>query len=202
MVRKSTYNRHKELVNKISKYGTYMVNISKDGVDFDDVECYIDINYYDDFLYDNIKDISRNISPDIIKLIQDNKSSNTLLISDSASIKKCPEAIDGLYVTNSIPKHTGRCKDSDSIKDTLVDFLLVSRSTNIKTYSCYSWVSGFIYWAHIIYNIPTYGYLYMICDIGKAITRQSKNLVRFYVDNEYEFYRKIIKKTSYDLACF
>jgi len=101
-----------------------------------------------------IKDISRNISPDIIKLIQDNKSSNTLLISDSASIKKCPEAIDGLYVTNSIPKHTGRCKDSDSIKDTLVDFLLVSRSTNIKTYSCYSWVSGFIYWAHIIYNIP------------------------------------------------
>jgi len=60
MVRKSTYNRHKELVNKISKYGTYMVNISKDGVDFDDVECYIDINYYDDFLYDNIKDISRN----------------------------------------------------------------------------------------------------------------------------------------------
>lgn len=96
----------------------------------------------------------KTISQKILQLITENKESHSLLISDSMALKTHTDVIKELYVLKTIPAHLGRCTDSDAIKDTLIDFFLLSRSTHIKTYSCYGWISGFVHWAHVIYGIP------------------------------------------------
>lgn len=95
-----------------------------------------------------------NVSREILHLIQANKEVNSVLISDSFSLKIDPEVAKEVYVLNTVPKHLGKCSNEESIKDTLIDFFLLSKATNIKTYSCYPWVSGFVTWASKIYNIP------------------------------------------------
>ena len=97
---------------------------------------------------------STNASTYIINLIKRNKKSNDVLISDSLSLKKDFQVQSEVYVLNTIPQHLGRCSDHESIRGTLTDFFLLSRATHIKTYTCYEWTSGFVYWAHLIYDIP------------------------------------------------
>jgi hypothetical protein len=97
---------------------------------------------------------SKNTSRCIINLIKQNKGINDVLISDSLSLKNDRDVQSEVYVLNTIPQHLGRCSDHESIRGTLTDFFLLSRATNIKTYSCYEWTSGFAYWAHQIYDIP------------------------------------------------
>ena len=94
------------------------------------------------------------VSQELIRMVQKNKGDNTILISDSLSIKQNPDILKYVYITDTKPKHTGKCTDSDSMKDTLIEFLLITRSSYIKTYSCYQWRSGFVDWAHKIYDIP------------------------------------------------
>jgi hypothetical protein len=94
------------------------------------------------------------ISQELVNMVQKNTGENTILISDSLSVKENADILKYVYITNTKPKHTGKCSDSDSMKDTLIEFLLITRSSCIKTYSCYSWRSGFVDWAHKIYNIP------------------------------------------------
>jgi len=95
-----------------------------------------------------------NVSREILHMIQANKEPNSVLISDSFSLKIHPEATKEIFVLNTVPKHLGKCSNEESIKDTLIDFFLLSRATHIKTYSCYPWVSGFVSWAGMIYDIP------------------------------------------------
>jgi hypothetical protein len=95
-----------------------------------------------------------DISQNILRLIEENKEANSVLISDSVSLKTYPHISEKVHVLNTIPRHLGRCDDIESIKDTLIDFFILSRATHIKTYSCYNWISGFVFWAHQIYDIP------------------------------------------------
>lgn len=101
-----------------------------------------------------LRESQANISHHFLPMIQANKNLNTILISDSIRFKADPEVRREVYVLTTVPKHLGLCDNSDSIKDTLIDFFLLSRSTDIKTYSCYNWVSGFVKWASTIYDIP------------------------------------------------
>jgi hypothetical protein len=42
----------------------------------------------------------------------------------------------------------------DGIRGSLLDFFIQSNSKKIKTISVYNWISGFIYWNSLIYDIP------------------------------------------------
>jgi hypothetical protein len=97
---------------------------------------------------------SRYTSMQILDLIKKNLSDNDILISDSMSLKMNQEVQNEVYVLQTTPVHLGRATDPESIKDTLVDFFLLTGATRIKTYSCYEWTSGFVYWAHQIYDVP------------------------------------------------
>ena len=44
--------------------------------------------------------------------------------------------------------------ENDGTRDTLLDFFLLLNSKGIKTYTVYSWVSGFVYWASVLKDIP------------------------------------------------
>jgi len=93
------------------------------------------------------------ISQEIIDMVKKNRGENTILISDSLSVKQNADILKYVYITDTTPKHTGKCSDPDSMKETFIEFLLITRSSSIKTYSSYSWRSGFVDWAHKIYDI-------------------------------------------------
>jgi hypothetical protein len=95
-----------------------------------------------------------SIPQNILQLIKDNKEPASILMSDSLSLKNHPDVTKEVYTLKTIPRHLGLCTDIEAIKGTLIDFFFLSRSTHIKTYSCYGWISGFVHWAHIIYGIP------------------------------------------------
>lgn len=40
------------------------------------------------------------------------------------------------------------------VKDTLLDFFIQSNSKKIKTFSPYSWISGFVHWNCKVFDIP------------------------------------------------
>ena len=71
---------------------------------------------------------------------------------------------DSEYIKTLLPKnikvilgktaHLGMNNDMDSIRDTLIEFWVISKSCYIRTYSIYSWVSGFVYWIAKCNNIP------------------------------------------------
>jgi hypothetical protein len=48
----------------------------------------------------------------------------------------------------------GFTNDEESIRDTLFEFFLASKSNKIKTYSAYTWTSGFMTAINLIYDIP------------------------------------------------
>lgn len=49
--------------------------------------------------------------------------------------------------------HVGLEKDSEILKNTLIEFLIVCRASEIHTFTNYGWVSGFVHWASKIYKI-------------------------------------------------
>jgi hypothetical protein len=50
--------------------------------------------------------------------------------------------------------HIGYEQDREKIKNTLLEFFIIAKSNKIKTYSVYSWTSGFVVWISKIYGIP------------------------------------------------
>ena len=60
----------------------------------------------------------------------------------------------GLPYINTAGGHIGYETDLSKLKDTLIDFYILTRSREIRTYSEYDWVSGYAFWASVIYDIP------------------------------------------------
>jgi hypothetical protein len=89
-----------------------------------------------------------------INIMNSNIEQNDILISDSFKFKE--EIIHRNYKVNlfMIPiTHLGYYKHND-IRDTIFEFFLITKSSKIKTYTCYSHISGFVNMASIIYDIP------------------------------------------------
>jgi len=108
----------------------------------------------DDELVHNVNSIPSYIPNTLLNLIKTNKDPNDILMSDSMRFKMNREVLNEINVMQTMPVHLGRCTNHDSIKDTMIDFFILTMASKIKTYSSYGWISGFAYWAHIIYDIP------------------------------------------------
>ena len=140
----------KEFLKKILTPISSLENELKNALPFESYSI-LHFRLGDDELVGNIKE---SLSANILKMIQDNKEANSVLISDSMSLKMNQEVMREIYVLKTCPGHLGKTTDSNSIKDTLIDFFILSRATHIKSYSSYDWVSGFVNWASKIYDIP------------------------------------------------
>jgi hypothetical protein len=101
----------------------------------------------------------QTLIPDsIFRLIQQEKTKNCFLLSDSKELKK--QFLD-INQTSFDPVHSGHAHKSDdldnyevNIDKTLVEFFIATRSQGIKTYSVYYWTSGFMLMASLIYGVP------------------------------------------------
>jgi hypothetical protein len=88
-----------------------------------------------------------------MEYIINNLEKNDILLSDSKRLKESIKnnKID-VFMFDTIISHMGY-SDRD-IKDTLFEFFLIIKAAKVKSYSVYSWASGFTFAICFIYNIP------------------------------------------------
>jgi hypothetical protein len=80
---------------------------------------------------------------------------NSILLSDSTYFKEYVESKDtNIFMFHTRMVHLGYTTDPIGIRDTLFEFLLLTRASSIKSYSVYSWKSGFVTIANIIFDVP------------------------------------------------
>jgi len=89
------------------------------------------------------------------KIFQRCYSGNDLFVSDNENFKKYIEnKIPGIKMLKTPPTHLGQSQDKIGIRNTLIEYFLISNSTSIKTYSNYCWVSGFVMSISKVFGIP------------------------------------------------
>jgi len=123
----------------------------------------IHIRCGDSYLINNEKNFTNLyieiLQDEINKIIYDNPRGKILIISDNNDIKYILRDVfftnDFKYLFNEIT-HIGEgvFLKKEKIKNTLLDFYLMSHSSHIYSFTSYQHGSGFSYWCSKVYNIP------------------------------------------------
>ena len=93
----------------------------------------------------------------IKQVVSNDINSNYLLIADNNDVKNIIKTYFPNFKTLNKPiTHFGEgvVLEEEKVKNTLIDFYLLSHSNNIFSYSSYKHGSGFSYWCAKTYNIP------------------------------------------------
>ena len=80
------------------------------------------------------------------------KTPNSILISDSIQLKQIAKSM-GIYMFDEEFCHVGRIASNNSIKQTVFEFLLLTKASSIRSYTVYPWISGFVRIASFIYGV-------------------------------------------------
>jgi hypothetical protein len=88
------------------------------------------------------------------------KENNDILITDTKKLKDYIYLNDDIFMFDTKMCHLGLSKDSDAIRDTLFEFILVTTASKIKTYCKIHQISGFVKWISKIYDIEIIAYNY------------------------------------------
>jgi hypothetical protein len=87
--------------------------------------------------------------------IKDRAEPGDVVLSDSHRLKARVRAeMPELRTTQTVPAHLGIETDAAAVRDTLADFYVAARARRIRSRSVYTWQSGFMYWAHTVYDVP------------------------------------------------
>ena len=155
------YVFHVLQILKLSKKNYHVIQIRSGDNYLNDYKSEIYINYIDKLVSEIIKVIhiikknSLGLSSDLS--LENGLDLNILLVSDNLNIKylllkKLP------FLKNVLKNVThfgeGVVQEDDKIKNTLLDFYLMSFSSSINAFSCYNHGSGFSEWCASTYNIP------------------------------------------------
>jgi len=101
-------------------------------------------------LGDNVD--KKKVNNDIyLQHFKTHKKENAVIISDSLRFKEIVGK--DAFVFLNPPTHTN--SNEENI-DTLVDFFLLTNAKTISCYSIYDWISNFVFWSSIIYDIPLF----------------------------------------------
>ena len=101
------------------------------------------------------KDINIDYNKFFNKFISKNlfNPKEDIIISDSKKLKDYAKS-KGYNTTQFNPKHFGVHNDEKSTQELLLEIFMMSKAKKIKSYTVYSWTSGFTYWISKIYDIP------------------------------------------------
>ena len=117
----------------------------------------------DEYLNDQNNNIEESIINKLLDKIIINEYDNYLIISDSVFIKDLlKEKFSNIKILNNSFSHTIN-NDIIDIKNTLIDFYLMSFSKQIISFSAYPHGSGFSKWCSITYEIPYICYSLLEC---------------------------------------
>lgn len=92
----------------------------------------------------------------INKFIDENvlKTNEDIIITDNKLLKDYIKSRNDLFTLDTIIAHIGIDSEKEIIRDTLLEFFLLQNAKEIKTFSVYHWISGFVCWIAKIYDIP------------------------------------------------
>ncbi len=93
---------------------------------------------------------------EIFQNFEKNKKDNAVVISDSLTFKQILNSAyenKDVYLFLNKPTHT--CSGEKNM-DTLIDFFLVINAKTVNCYSIYGWISNFVYWSSVVYDIPLF----------------------------------------------
>jgi hypothetical protein len=86
-----------------------------------------------------------------------NYKDDDIFITDSNSFKRfVKENLKNVKIVDIDVGHIGLEKNIDLIKNTLIEFFIMTRAKHIKTYTNYTWISGFVHIVHKIYDVPIF----------------------------------------------
>jgi len=87
---------------------------------------------------------------------------NLYIMSDSLTFKTYlrnsirPELSHRIIPTKPIHLAVPNAHDIDKMRETMFDFMLLANSRVIKTHSIYQWVSNFVAWVSLIFDVPLF----------------------------------------------
>ena len=109
----------------------------------------------DETLTKNIDTIKNNKNLEYyVNLFIKNKTEKNILFSDNNIFKTYMKENYNAFILDTKVTHIGYLHNINSIEDSLFEFFILLQVKEIKYYSIYNWISGFINSAHIINNIP------------------------------------------------
>lgn len=102
-----------------------------------------------------VRNLDENLEP-FLKSVRNvyDPAVNTILLSDSTSFRNAVRNTFPIFTFTEPIGHVGYHTSSDQLKQTLFEFLLLSKADYILSYNIYGGLSGFARIAHIIYDIP------------------------------------------------
>lgn len=77
-----------------------------------------------------------------------------VVLSNSSAFKQRVEDSTNAFVFSEKLVHTGLEASKVNLQHTLYEFILLTKSSHIYTYSTYGWISGFVRIANYVYNVP------------------------------------------------
>lgn len=88
--------------------------------------------------------------------IKKNMTGSAVLLSDSQKFKEYikKEVSPSPFMFDTLVGHVGFSKHKHNLRGTLIEFFICQSAQNIRTYSVYQWLSGFVKCIHDIYDIP------------------------------------------------
>jgi len=101
---------------------------------------------------------NENVEP-YLKNIKNNIEENQIFISDSNELKYIVKNNTKLFMLDIEPGHIGI---NLNVKNDLIEYFILMKCDKIKTYSNYSWISGFVHSINKIYNIQLINIKYQI----------------------------------------
>lgn len=150
-------NECKEFIKKILLPSNEIFNLLK----FYDLSNYNILHMrFGDNLITNKDIIDNNLIEDIKNRITNNLDDRlNILVCDSYLVKDKLKN-DNFFENKNLSfidldvGHIGYEQNGEKIKNTLLEFFIITKSNMIKTYSVYLWTSGFVNWISKIYDIP------------------------------------------------
>ena len=89
-----------------------------------------------------------------LKKVVDAKDTNQILLSDSKKFKDIVNASESIFMYDEPLAHLGFHTNTEKIKHTLFEFMLLTKARRIHSFSVYWWKSGFAHLANYLYNVP------------------------------------------------
>lgn len=85
---------------------------------------------------------------------------NTIIISNNENIKVKLHNLCGFYFINSKSYHTGKITHHKELEPTIIDYIILSKSSHTYCFSYYPHGSGFSEQCSVLNNIP-YSVVYL-----------------------------------------
>jgi hypothetical protein len=114
---------------------------------------------FNDIVFKNDIDTTNKLFNKYFNLLVENNKPNEVLITNSNNFKRNAKEkinIKTIDCYNEICKiqHIGDSLDKESVKNSLIEFFILSKAKYIKSHTCYDWPSNFALWPSKIYDIP------------------------------------------------